>query len=269
MPRISTTVITYNEERNIERCLRSVAPFSDEILVVDSLSTDRTVDIAKDLGARVVTNPWPGYGRQKQFALENASHRWVFSIDADEAVSPELAAEIQALDFSREGYEVPRRVWYMDRWIRHGVWYPGYVLRLFNRDKGRFSEDIIHESARVSGSVGRLQNDLLHYSYRDVAHHRKKMNEFTTLAAEKMFARGRRAGIGHVAALPFFEFVRAYFIKRGFLDGRAGLVVARMHAAYVFQKYSKLRALQNRSEGSTSKKDDREHRDARETETRP
>lgn len=250
MPRISTTVITFNEERNIERCLRSVAPVSDEILVVDSQSTDRTVEIAREFGARVITNPWPGYGRQKQFALENASHPWVFSIDADEAASPELCEEIRTLDFSRDGYEVPRKVWYMDRWIRHGVWYPGYVLRLFNRANASFSDDIIHESARVTGTVGRLRSDLLHYSYRNVAHHAKKIDEFTTLAARQMFERGRRAGVGHVVVLPLIEFLRAYVVKRGFLDGRAGFVIARMHALYVLQKYTRLRDLQLGSGGA-------------------
>lgn len=266
MPPITTTVVTYNEERNIERCLRSVAPFSDEILVVDSLSTDRTAEIARGFGARVIENPWPGYGRQKQFALENASNPWVFSVDADEAASPELCTEIRALDFSRDGYEVPRRVWYMGRWILHGVWYPGYVLRLFERGKARFSEDIVHESARVSGTVGRLRSDLLHYSYRDLDHHRKKIEEFTTLSARQMLARGRRAGAGHVAVLPVLEFLRAYILKRGFLDGRPGLVAAGMHAVYVREKYAKLRRLRRRpgdfpsGENDSARGDDREVR---------
>lgn len=243
MPPISATVITYNEERNIERCLRSVAPFSEEILVVDSESTDRTVEIARALGARVIVNPWPGYGKQKQFALEAASHPWVFSIDADEAAAPELCREIQALDFSLDGYEVPRRVWYMNRWIRHGVWYPGYVLRLFRRDKARFSDDTVHESVFVDGTVGRLRSDLLHYSYRDAAHHMEKIEEFAALSAGQMFARGKRAGAAHAAILPYLEFLKAYVAKRGFLDGRAGLAVARMHALYVRRKYAKLREL--------------------------
>jgi glycosyltransferase involved in cell wall biosynthesis len=240
MPSISTTVITFNEERNIERCIRSVTPFSDEIIVVDSGSTDRTPEIAHECGARVITNEWPGYGKQKQFALEQTSSEWVFSIDADEEVSPELCAEIQALDFTHAGYKVPRPVWYLNRWVKHGVWYPGYVLRLFRRNAGRFSEDTVHESVEISGSIGRLKGDLLHYSFRDIDHHMVKMNEFTTLAANQMYGEGRRAGIHHMVFTPFFEFLKVYFSKRGFLDGTAGFVIAFLHSVYVFEKYSKL-----------------------------
>lgn len=243
MQQISTIVITYNEEDNIERCLRSVAPFSSEIIVVDSNSTDRTVDIARRCGARVFSNDWPGYGKQKQLALENATHPWVFSIDADEEVSPELCAEIQALDYAHDGYEVPRRVWYFNRWIKHGVWYPGFVLRLFRRDKGSFTDDIIHESIRVSGTIGRLRSDLLHYTYRDIRHHVDKVNEFTTLAAKQMFDQQRRASILHIAVLPSLEFFKVYVLKRGFLDGLAGLMIAVFHSFYVFLKYTKLRAM--------------------------
>lgn len=241
MQQISTIVITYNEEDNIERCLRSVAPFSSEIIVVDSNSTDRTVDIARRCGARVISNDWPGYGKQKQIALENSTHPWVFSIDADEEVSPELCAEIQALDGAHDGYEVPRRAWYFNRWIKHGVWYPGFVLRLFRRDRGSFTDDIIHESVRVSGTIGRLRSDLYHYTYRDIRQHVDKVNEFTTLAAKQMFEQQRRAGIFHIVVFPFLEFFKVYVLKRGFLDGLAGLMIAVFHSFYVFLKYAKLR----------------------------
>jgi glycosyltransferase involved in cell wall biosynthesis len=253
MPSISTTVITFNEERNIERCLRSVAPFSDEIVVVDSESTDRTTDIARECGARVITNPWPGYGKQKQFALERASNPWVFSIDADEEVSPALCREIQTLDFSYDGYELPRRVRYMNRWIRHGVWYPGYVLRLFRRDKARFPDDVVHENVRVTGSIGRLRSDLLHYSYRDTDHHMEKIDQFSTLAAGRMFAQGKRAHFVHLAVIPFLEFLKAYVARLGFLDGRAGFVIARLHAVYVRRKYEKLSHLWLESGGNLRK----------------
>ena len=128
MNKISTIVITYNEEANIERCLESVAPFSDEVIIVDSRSTDGTVEIAQDCGATVIERDWPGYGIQRQFALEQAANEWVFSIDADEVVSQELSDEIQNLAFKHDGYEMPRPVWYLNRWIKHGVWYPGYIL---------------------------------------------------------------------------------------------------------------------------------------------
>lgn len=249
-PPISAVVITLDEERNIERCLRSVAPFAAETLVVDSGSRDATTEIAARLGARVLHHPWSGYGPQKRFAVAQAAHPWVFSIDADEEVSPALAAEIASLDFTRDGYEVPRAVHYLGRWIRHGIWYPGYVTRLFRRDRGGFSDDAIHESVRVNGHTGRLRADLLHYSYRDVDHHLAKMNEFTTLSAQKMFAERRRAGAARLALQPPLEFLRAYAARGGILDGYPGLVIALFHAYYVFLKYAKLRELWLRAEES-------------------
>ena len=240
MERISTIVICFNEERNIRRCLESVASFSDEIVVVDSGSTDGTVEIARPLASRVITREWMGYGRQKQFALEQSTCPWVFSIDADEEVSEGLAGEIRALDFSREGYEMPRKAWYLNRWVEHSGWYPGYILRLFRRDAGAITDEIVHEYVSVSGRVGRLKNDLYHYSYRDVAHHVDKMNDFTTLAARQMFEQGRRAGLINVGFFPFFEFLKVFILKKGFLDGLAGLTISSLHAYYVFLKYAKL-----------------------------
>jgi glycosyltransferase involved in cell wall biosynthesis len=247
-PPVSAVVITLNEERNIERCLRSVAPIADEVVVVDSGSTDATAEIARRAGARVILHPWSGYGPQKRFAVASASHDWVFSIDADEEVSPALAAEINGLDFACDGYQVPRAVRYLGRWIRHGTWYPGYVTRLFRRDRGAFTDDAIHESVRVGGRVGRLKNDLLHYSYRDVDHHLEKMNEFTTLSAEKMFQEGRHAGVFRLAFQPPIEFLRAYVARGGILDGYPGLVIALFHGYYVFLKYAKLREMTLRPE---------------------
>jgi glycosyltransferase involved in cell wall biosynthesis len=249
-PPISAVVIALNEAANIQRCLASVASFADETILVDSGSHDATVELATRLGARVLHNPWPGYGLQKRFGVEHATHNWVFSIDADEEVSPALAAEIETLDFSHDGYEVPRAVFYLGRWIRHGIWYPGYVTRLFRKDRGTFTEDAIHESVRLTGRTGRLHADLLHYSYRDVDHHLAKMNEFTTLSAQKMFAERRRAGAFRLAVQPPLEFVRAYAVRGGFLDGYPGLVIALFHAYYVFLKYAKLRELWLRADAA-------------------
>lgn len=246
---ISTILITFNEENNIGRCLESVKPFSDEVIVVDSGSTDRTVDIAREHGARVFQRDWPGYGPQKQYALEQATSPWVFSIDADEVVSPELCSAIQSLDPYRYGYQVARPVWYLGQWIRHSGWYPGWVTRLFRRESGAFTDEIVHESVRVSGSVGRLRGDLLHYSYRDISHHIDKMNGLSTLAAEKMYRRGRRAGFLSLLVVPWLQFNKTYFLRRGFLDGRAGVVVSLLHSVYVFLKYAKLRELQMHPEG--------------------
>jgi glycosyltransferase involved in cell wall biosynthesis len=240
MESISTVIICRDEEYNIERCLKSVVPFSQEIVVVDSGSTDRTVEIAKRYATRVISREWMGYGRQKQFALAHSSCPWVFSIDADEEVSPGLREEIAALDFTADGYEMPRKAWYLGRWVQHSGWYPGHILRLFRREAGTFTDEPVHEYVSVSRNVVRLKNDLYHYSYRDVAHHIRKMNEFTTLSAREMFEVGRRAGVYNIALIPTLEFFKVYFVKRGFLDGLAGLVISGLHAYYVFLKYAKL-----------------------------
>ena len=243
MSKISTIVITYNEERNVERCLKSVVPFSDEIVVVDSHSSDRTVEIAQRHATRVLSHDWLGFGKQKQLALDHATHPWIFSIDGDEEVSSKLCAEIQGLDFNCDGYEMPRKPWYLNRWITHSGWYPGYILRLFRKDKGAFTDEIVHERVVVNGTVGRLKSDLLHYSYRDIAHHIDKMNNLTTLSARQMLGEKRKAGIHTITLLPVFEFMKTYIGKRGALDGFAGLTISVLHAYYVFLKYAKLREM--------------------------
>jgi glycosyltransferase involved in cell wall biosynthesis len=240
MTQISVVVITYNEEANLARCLASVQPFAAEIVVVDSGSTDATREIAERHGARVVVQPWLGYGPQKQFALEQARMPWVFSIDADEEVSPALAREIAALDFAAAGYTVPRLVWYMNRWIRHGGWHPDPVLRLFRREGARFTPDPVHESVHIDGRTRALRAPLYHYSYRDLAHHVAKMNVFSTLSADRMAARGRRSGWLQIAFRPSWEFFRVYVLRLGLLDGFAGFVIAVMHAQYTFLRLSKL-----------------------------
>jgi glycosyltransferase involved in cell wall biosynthesis len=244
---ISTIVICHNEEHNIVRCLESCRPFSDEIIVVDSHSTDRTVELARPLATKVIAHDWLGYGRQKQLAFTHATREWVFSIDADEEVSAALQREIAALDFAHDGYWMPRRPYYLGRWIRHSGWYPGYILRLFRRDRGRFTDETLHEHVIVEGRTRKLRGDLLHYSYRSVSHHLTKMNDFTTLAAQKMFDHGRRARLRQLTVTPVLEFGKIYFLRRGFLDGFAGLVIALLHAYYVFLKYAKLWELGQRA----------------------
>lgn len=249
---ISTILITRDEENNIERCLESVRPFSDEIIVVDSGSTDRTIEIARAHDVRVIEHEWLGYGPQKQFTLEQATQPWVFSIDADEVVSPQLCEAIQSAPRDCEGYAVARRVWYMGRWILHSGWYPRYVVRFFRRDRGSFTGEVVHESVRVRGRTRHLHGDLLHYSYRDVDHHMEKINDFTTLSAGKMFQRGRRSSVLRMVVTPWLQFHKVYFLRRGFLDGFAGLVVALLHSMYVFLKHAKLRELWARSTGTST-----------------
>jgi len=240
MPGISTVVISYNEADNIARCLQSVAAFSDEIIVVDSLSDDGTPDIARQYTDRVISHEWLGYGHQKRLAMEHARGDWIFSIDADEAASPALQQEIAALDFVADGYDMPRKVWYLGRWIEHSGWYPGYILRLFRRDRGEFTAHSVHEYVKVDGKVGRLRGDLYHYSYRDISHHLHKMNDFTSLSAREMFDDGRRSRAYQVTLQPFLEFLKVYFSKKGFLDGLPGMIISTLHAYYVFLKYAKL-----------------------------
>ena len=240
MKQISVIVITFNEEANLARCLDSVKTFASEIVVVDSESSDGTRAIAARYTDRVLVEPWRGYGPQKQFALEQARCPWAFSIDADEQVSPELAREITALDGSGDGYRVPRVVWYLNRWIRHGVWVPDPVLRLFRRDGARFTLESVHERVVLAGGVGRLRGALHHYSYRDIAHHLAKMNEMASLAARQMADRGQRADWVRLGLQPGWEFLRAYLFKGGCLDGAAGFIVAALHAHYTFLKYARL-----------------------------
>ena len=241
MDSISVIVITCNEEANLARCLDSVKPFASEIVVVDSGSSDGTRAVAARFTDRVLEEPWRGYGPQKQFALEQARCPWVFSIDADEQVSPELAREIAGLGGNAEGYLVPRVVWYMNRWIRHGVWHPDPVLRLFRRERARFTPDAVHERVVVNGRVERLRGELRHYSYRDIAHHVAKLNGMASLAARQMAERGQRAGWARIGLQPGWEFLRAYVLRGGFLEGTAGFVVAALHAQYTFLKYARLR----------------------------
>ena len=238
---ISTVVITLNEEANLARCLESARSISREILVIDSGSTDRTREIAAHYTDRVLVHAWQGYGAQKQFALDQARCAWVLSIDADEELSPELQDEIARLDDGGDGYLLPRRVWYMGRWILHGVWYPDPVLRLFRAGRGRFTNDPVHESVQLAGHARRLRGSLRHYPYRDLAHHLAKLNAMTTLAADEMFERGRRTSWVRLALQPPWEFIRSYVVRGGWLDGVPGLVVAALHAHYAFMKYVKLR----------------------------
>lgn len=246
MPGLSVTVITLNEAAHIEACLASVA-WADEILVVDCHSVDGTADRARAKGARVIERDWPGYSAQKNFAAEQASHDWILSVDADERVTPELADEIRAtLDgpAPEAGFRIPRVTFHLGRWIRTTDWYPDYQLRLYDRRRAWWKPRTVHESVETSGPVGRLRRELQHYAYRDVAHHLETIDRYTTLAAEEMFARGRRATAFDLVLHPPAAFLRNYVLKRGLADGRTGFLISKLNARYVFLKFAKLRALQ-------------------------
>ncbi|MFN3324158.1 MAG: glycosyltransferase family 2 protein [Bryobacteraceae bacterium] len=241
--RISATIITFNEERNIARAIESLR-CCDEIVVVDSGSTDRTVEIAQKLGARVVESEWKGYAAQKNFASAAAANDWVLSIDADEALSEALEGEIWQIKKSGpscDGYTMPRMAQYLGRWILHSGWYPDRKVRLFDRRKARWEGRYVHESVQVDGRVGHLESNLLHYTCGSLSEHLKTMDRYTTLSAEHLVWQGRRIGWAHLLLDPPWTFFRTYVLKRGFLDGPEGLAIAYMAALYNFLKYAKAR----------------------------
>lgn len=237
---LSACIITFNEADRIEACLRSVG-FCDEIIVVDSHSTDATRARASALGARVIERDWPGYRTQKQFAVDAARHDWVLCVDADERVSAELRAEIEALRRAgfagHAGWSVPRVTDYLGRFLRHGNAYPDRLVRLFDRRRGGWTGYEIHENTRIEGRAGRLRGHLEHYSYRSLGDHQARMQRYADLMAQAMFERGRRCGLTPVLVNPQWRFVRGYLLRAGFLDGWRGLVFALVESNYVRRKY--------------------------------
>ena len=243
MPRLSLIVITKNEEAAIARCLRS-AGFADEIVVLDNASTDRTAEIARVLGARVIASPdWPGFGPQKNRALAQASGDWVLSLDADEWIEPALAAEIEAViarPDAADGYEIPRRSRFCGKIVRHGDWRGDRVLRLFRRGRGRFSDDRVHERVIVEGRVGRLASALEHDSIKDPADAADKIDRYATAAAEELAAEGRTSSAAKAAFRGWAAFLRGYLLRLGFLDGLTGLRVADYNRRYTYEKWARL-----------------------------
>ena len=241
---LSVVLITLNAAAQLPECLASVA-FADEVLVVDSGSTDGTPEIAEKYGARVVQKAWLGFGPQKQFAVSQARHDWVLCLDADERVSPALAASItQALLAPRERvYRMARCNRFLGRWLRHGEGYPDWSPRLFDRRHARWSDDAVHEKVLYAGAAGTLQGDLLHDSAEDLRRYLEKQNRYTTLAAEALHARGRRAGTAHLLLSPLLRFLKFYVFRLGFLDGLPGLVHIAIGCTNSFMKYAKLQEL--------------------------
>lgn len=240
--KLSVIVITQNEADKIQACLASVA-FADEIIVLDSGSTDDTVALARAAGATVYeTADWPGFGPQKNRALDYAQGEWVLSIDADERVPAELALEIQAcLDApSSEVFEMARLSDFCGEFIRHSGWWPDYVSRLFRRGRARFTDARVHEHLNYDGPVGRLSGHLVHYPYDDMEGLIAKVNRYSSDAAASMHARGRQGSLARALGHGFWTFIRIYFLRRGFLDGRRGVVLAVTAAAGSFFRYAKL-----------------------------
>ena len=250
--KISACLIVCNEEKNLARCLASVAPVVDEIVVVDSGSVDRTPELARSFGARWIAQPWLGYVGQKNLALDQAAHPWVLSLDADEELSPELAAAIARLRAdpaadapgAPNGYTVSRQVFYRGRWIRHGDWYPDRLVRLFRRAEAQFAGGRVHEKLEIAGRHPLLPGKLHHYTYADPADRAARSRHYAGLWAQTALERGRHTWPGIGAAHAALRFVRGYVFKGGFLDGAAGFDVARGNAAEVALKYRLLREAQ-------------------------
>jgi len=253
--KISAVIIAGNEEAKIAAAIASV-DWADEVLVIDSESDDRTVEIAENLGARVIVRPWPGFSEQKQFGADAAENDWILSLDADEQVSAALRTEIIAIRDGIDGpqadaYRIPRLSTYMDRPIRHSGWYPDWQLRLFDRRKGRWNGRLVHESVTMdkAARIVKLGSDILHDTAEDALHHHRMIGErYAPLAAEEMFRTGRRTSRSKVATAGLIAFFSSYILKAGFLDGFPGFCIARFAAHHAFLKHLRLWELQNAAE---------------------
>jgi glycosyltransferase involved in cell wall biosynthesis len=237
--KITATIITFNEEARIGEAVASLS-CCDEVIVVDSGSTDRTCAVASAKGARVISRSWEGYSKQKNFAAEQAANDWILSIDSDERLSIELATEIMAWKRSGEthtvAYSMPRRAFYLGKWIRHSGWYPDRKLRLYDRRHCRWEGDFVHEGVKVDGDSGQLKGDLLHFPYRDWADHESRIERYTDLAAQAARSSGRRGNLVRLTLAPPLTFLKSYFLHAGFLDGWRGAAIAYMGARYVFKR---------------------------------
>lgn len=242
--RLTALVISKDEEEKIEDCLKSLL-FADEIVMIDSGSTDGTIEIAKSYGVRVVHNDWPGYIGQRNFAKKFAEGEWVLSLDADERVSPELRDEIIKVlkNPKADGYAIPRVVFYINRWIRHCGWYPDRKIRLFKKEKGVWGGENPHDKVILDGKVENLNGDLYHLSFDDISDHIRTIQNFTSVAADERVAKGKKAGLFAILLRPPATFLKMYILKRGFLDGIPGFIVSSLSAWHVFSKYIKIREI--------------------------
>lgn len=247
-PGLSVIVITKNEAINIRACLESVA-WADEIVVVDSGSSDDTIAICKEFNARVYVHDWPGFGPQKNRALSYAQNEWVFSIDADEVISPELRAEIETVIHNARGsvaFRMPRLSSFCGRYMRHSGWYPDYVTRLFQRGAAKFSDDLVHEQIIATGAVGTLKHNLVHNTFHDLEQLLAKINQYSTAGAQMLHEKNKTATLKKAVAHAMWAFIRTYLLRAGFLDGREGFMVAVSTAEGTYYRYAKLMLLNKR-----------------------
>ncbi|TFB11869.1 glycosyltransferase family 2 protein [Candidatus Marinimicrobia bacterium MT.SAG.3] len=239
--KISTLIICFNAERTIRKTLKSIG-WSDEIIVIDSFSTDKTPEICKEFDLKFIQKEWQGFGKQRRWAVEQANNDWIFFIDTDEEVSIELKNEI--VNIKKEGaesdvYAFPRKVYYMNRWITHSGWYPDHKARLFNKHKASWDESNIHEILVYEGEAIKLKGDLYHYTYRDIEDQLDRVNRYSTIAAEELISKGIKPSLIRSILGSIWRFNKLYFLKLGFLDGLAGLTIASMESYYVMVKYFK------------------------------
>ena len=241
---LSISIITKNEQANIRRTLESVG-WADEIVVVDSGSIDDTVSICREYTPNAYAQDWLGFAKQKNFAIDKTTKDWVLSLDADEPIEPALAEEIRRIISSPDafdGYLIPRKTYFLGKWIKHGGWYPDFNLRLFRRGKGRFQERAVHEAIQVHGTIGRTVHAIEHHAYPDLASYMSSINRYSSLAVEVMSSRGITTWASswvNILFRPLLTFFLKYFLRFGFLDGKHGLILNLFHSYYVFAKYGK------------------------------
>lgn len=239
---ISISIICFNEEKKIRRCLESVK-WADEIVVLDSFSTDNTLNICREYTGKIFQHAFDGHIQQKNRAMGFCSNEWIFCIDADEVVTDELRNSIRSLNLDNKnvkGYSSARRVFYIGKWINHGGWYPDYKVRLVNKKFANWGGINPHDELKVNGKTSRLAGDLLHYSYENVSAHINQVNKFTDIISGEYKKVGEKPSVLNLALRPFYKFIKMYFIKLGFLDGTRGFIIACIGAFYVFMKFVKL-----------------------------
>lgn len=248
LKKISALIICRNEEKNIEDCLKSVL-WCDEIVVIDAFSTDRTIEIAEKFTENIFQNEWKGFAEQRKFALTKADSEWILSIDADERITKELESEIRLIlsadNIDEDGFEIPRKSFFLSNWIKHGGWYPNYQLRLFKKNKAEVTERLVHESYTVSGKTKRLKEDILHFTVTSLTDFVNKINAYSDLSALEKSGR-EKIGFIEILIYPGIAFFSQYILKGNFLDGIAGLMVSKFHMITKLLNYMKIRELQTK-----------------------